>query len=61
MSEDKLELLFNHLLDRSVHEVFIENDAFVMVFDDGTLLELYSEDGDLDLYFEIGQESPALH
>ncbi len=61
MSEDKLELLFNHLLDRSVHEVYIEDDAFVMVFDDGTLLELYSSDGDLDLYFELPQEEPKLH
>jgi len=61
MSEDKLELLFNHLLDRSVYEVYIEDDAFVMVFDDGTLLELYSSDGDLDLYFELPQEEPKLH
>ena len=60
MSEDKLELLFNHLLDRSVYEVYIEDDAFVMVFDDGTLLELYSSDGDLDLYFELPQEEPKL-
>lgn len=60
-AEDKLELLFNHLLDRSVEEVYIEDDAFCIVFNDGTFLQLYSDDGDLDLYFELPQEEPKLH
>ena len=60
-AEDKLDLLFNHLLDRSVEEVYIEDDAFCIVFNDGTFLQLYSEDGDLDLYFELPQEEPKLH
>jgi len=60
-AEDKLDLLFNHILDRSVEEVYIEDDAFCIVFNDGTFLQLYSEDGDLDLYFELPQEEPKLH
>ena len=59
--EEKLDLLLNHLLDRIVDEVYIENDTFTMVFDDGTLLELYSSDGDLDMYYEMPQEEPKLH
>ena len=59
--EEKLELLLNHLLDRIVDEVYIEDDTFTMVFDDGTLLELYSSDGDLDMYYEMPQEEPKLH
>lgn len=60
-AEDKLDLLFNHILDRSVEEVYIEDDAFCIVFNDGTFLQLYSDDGDLDLYFELPQEEPKLH
>ena len=61
--ESKLERLLDHLLDRKVDEVYInENDDFVIVFDDNTLIELFSEDGDLGIYFEIGQEDkPQLH
>lgn len=61
--ESKLERLLDHLLDRKVEEVYInENDDFVIVFDDNTLIELFSEDGDLGIYFEIGQkDEPQLH
>ena len=59
--EDKIDKLFNHLIDRMVDEVYIEDDAFCIIFDDGTFLQLYSEDGDLDLYFEMPQEEPKLH
>lgn len=61
MSEDKLEFLLNHLLDQVVENVYIEQDTFVMEFADGTLLELYSSDGDLDLYYELPQEPPPFH
>ena len=61
MSEDKLELLFNHLIDNVVDEVYIEDDAFCITFMDGTFLQLYSDDGDLDCYFELPQEEPQLH
>jgi hypothetical protein len=59
--ESKLELLFSHLIDQRVDSVYIEDDSFVMEFADGTYLQLYSDDGDLDMYFEIAQEPPALH
>lgn len=61
MEEDKLDHLMQHLIGKTVIECRIENDAFLLVFDDDTLMELYSENGDLDLYYEFGQESPALH
>ena len=55
--ESKLELLFEHILDQTIESVYInENDDFVMEFTDGTLIELYSDDGDLSIYFEMGQE-----
>lgn len=59
----KLEQLFYKMLDQELIEVYInDNDAFVMEFDDGTLVELYSDDGDLGIYYEIGQgEEPQLH
>lgn len=59
--EDKLETLFIHLIGRVVEEAFIEDDAFVLYFDDGSMIELYSSDGDLDLYFELNQGQPQLH
>ena len=59
--EGKINRLFNHLIDKIVEEVYIEDDAFCIIFDDGTFLQLYSDDGDLDLYFEMPQEEPKLH
>lgn len=59
--EDKLERLFEHLIGRIVEEAFVEDDAFILHFDDGSLIELYSSDGDLDLYWEMGQQEPQLH
>ena len=57
----KIEALFHHMLDQSLQEVYIsEDDAFVMVFADGTLVELFSED-ELSIYFEMPKESPQLH
>ena len=61
MSEDRLGDLLNHLLDKRVVDAFVEDDAFVLHFDDGSLVELYSENGDLDLYWEMGQKEPQLH
>lgn len=60
---DKLQKLFEHMLDNTLTEVYInENDDFVMEFDDGTLIELFSNDGDLGIYFEIGSgDVPQLH
>lgn len=53
--ESKLELLFEHLIGRVVVEVFIEEDAFILHFDDNTVVELFSED-DLNLYYELPQK-----
>ena len=39
--ESKLELLFDHLIGRVVVEVFIEEDAFILHFDDNTVVELF--------------------
>lgn len=61
MSEDKLELLFNKILYKTLEEVYIEEDTFVMIFSNGTLVELYSSDGDLDLYYELSPEEFPLH
>ena len=60
---DKLQRLFERMLDRTLVEVYInEDDDFVMEFDDGTLIELFSEDGDLGIYYEIGNgDVPQLH
>lgn len=58
---DKLENLMQHLLDQTVYNCYIENDAFVIEFGDGTLIELYSDDGDLDIYFQLPQEPPPIH
>ena len=60
---EKLQQLFEHMLDNTLTEVYInENDDFVMEFDDGTLIELFSNDGDLGIYFEIGSgDVPQLH
>lgn len=60
---DKLQMLFERMLDRTLVEVYInEDDDFVMEFDDGTLIELFSEDGDLGIYYEIGNGNvPQLH
>ena len=52
---DKLQKLFEHLLDQTIDSVYInENDEFVMEFSDGSLIELFSDEGDLGLYYEIG-------
>jgi len=60
---DKLQMLFERMLDRTLVEVYInDDDDFVMEFDDGTLIELFSEDGDLGIYYEIGNgDVPQLH
>ena len=60
---EKIERFFNHILDQTIDSVYInENDDFVMEFDDGTLIELFSEEGDLGIYFEIGSgDVPQLH
>ena len=60
---EKLQQLFEHMLDNTLTEVYInENDDFVMEFDDGTVIELFSNDGDLGIYFEIGSgDVPQLH
>ena len=60
---DKLQRLFERMLDRTLVEVYInEDDDFVMEFDDGTLIEIFSEDGDLGIYYEIGNgDVPQLH
>lgn len=59
---EKLQMLFERMLDRTLVEVYInEDDDFVMEFDDGTLIELFSEDGDLGIYYEIGEtDEPTL-
>ena len=61
MSEDRLGDLLNHLLDKTVYNAYIEEDAFTIEFEDGTFIQLYSDDGDLDIYFEMPEESPPLH
>ena len=60
-AEEKIESLFKHMLDQSLQEVYIsEDDAFVMVFADGTLVELFSDE-ELSIYFEMPKENPQLH
>lgn len=55
-AEDKLEKVFNEILAQTLVNVYIdENDSFVMEFENGMLIELFSDDGDLSIYFEMGQ------
>lgn len=59
---EKIERFFNHILDQTIDSVYInENDDFVMEFSDGSLMEIFSDDGDLGIYFEIGEaDGPTL-
>ena len=59
---EKLERFFKNILDQTIESVYInENDEFVMEFSDGSLIELFSEDGDIGIYYEIGQaEEPTI-
>lgn len=60
--EDKLEKLFSHLINLTVESVYIdENDEFVIEFSDGTLIQLFSDEGDLGLYYELNEEKPKFH
>ena len=60
---DKLEALFNHILAQNLIDVYVdENDSFVLEFDDNTLVEIFCDDGDLSIYYEMGQaEENLLH
>ena len=52
---EKLQRLFEHLIDKTVDSVYLnENDDFVMEFSDGSLIELFSDEGDVGIYYEIG-------
>jgi len=56
MEEKKLHQLFSRMIGKSIVGVAIEDDAFVINLDDGTLISLYSDE-DLSLYYELGESS----
>jgi len=59
---EKLERFFHNILDQTIDSVYInENDEFVMEFSDGSLMEIFSDEGDLGIYFENGSaDEPTL-
>ncbi len=59
---EKLQRLFESVIDQTVDSVYInENDDFVIEFSNGSLIEVFSEDGDLGMYYEIGEvDEPTL-
>ena len=56
MEEEQLQQLFTRMIGKSIVGVAIEDDAFVINLDDGTLISLYSDE-DLSLYYELGESS----
>ena len=56
MEEKKLHQLFSRMIGKSIVGVAIEEDAFVVYLEDGTLISLYSDE-DLSLYYELGESS----
>ena len=59
---EKLQRLFESVIDQTVDSIYInENDDFVIEFSNGSLIEVFSEDGDLGMYYEIGEtDEPTL-
>ena len=59
---EKLQRLFESVIDQTVDSIYInENDDFVIEFSNGSLIEVFSEDGDLGMYYEIGKtDEPTL-
>ena len=48
--------LFESVIDQTVDSIYInENDDFVIEFSNGSLIEVFSEDGDLGMYYEFGE------
>lgn len=59
---EKLEELFKKMLAQKLISVYInENDDFVLEFENDMIVELFSEDGDLSIYYEMGQDENTLH
>lgn len=59
---EKLQRLFESVIDQTVDSVYInENDDFVIEFSNGSLIEVFSEDGEISMYYEIGKiDEPTL-
>ena len=59
---EKLQRLFESVIDQTVDSVYInENDEFVIEFSNGSLIEVFSEDGEISMYYEIGEaDEPTL-
>ena len=59
---EKLQRLFESVIDQTVDSVYInEQDEFVIEFSNGSLIEVFSEDGDLGMYYEFGEtKEPTL-
>ena len=59
---EKLQRLFESVIDQTVDSVYInENDEFVIEFSNGSLIEVFSEDGEISMYYEIGKiDEPTL-
>ena len=59
---DKLQRLFESVIDQTVDSIYInEQDEFVIEFSNGSLIEVFSEDGEISMYYEIGKiDEPTL-
>ena len=59
---EKLQRLFESVIDQTVDSIYInENDEFVIEFSNGSLIEVFSEDGEISMYYEIGEaDEPTL-
>ena len=59
---EKLQRLFESVIDQTVDSIYInEQDEFVIEFSNGSLIEVFSEDGEISMYYEIGKtDEPTL-
>jgi len=53
---EKFQRLFESVIDQTVDSIYInEHDEFVIEFSNGSLIEVFSEDGDFCMYYEFGE------